>query len=62
MYALDYFMYQVHPFGVDKNFTEVLPRKFGLDEIIARSEVKTYAKNYRPHETIREIEDSERYR
>jgi hypothetical protein len=51
----------VHPFGLDKNSTEVLPRKLQLDETIKASEVRTYAKYYVEHEIVREVEDSERY-
>ena len=35
MYVLEYFIYHVHPFGLDDHFDEELPKKFTLKEIIA---------------------------
>jgi hypothetical protein len=66
MYTLDYFTYHVHPFGLDKNSTEVLPRKPSLDEILARSNIPGTGSHYfeisdRAAITHVELEDSERY-
>jgi hypothetical protein len=38
MYYLDHLIYHVHPFGLEKNFTESLPRKLKLEEIIEASD------------------------
>lgn len=66
MYLQEYFAYKVHPFGLDKNTTEVLPRKLPLEEIIARSDIPGTGIHYfdtpdRKMITYHEIEDSERY-
>jgi hypothetical protein len=66
MYLLDYFTYHVHPFGLDKNSTEVLPRKPTLDEVLARSNIPGTGSHYfgipdRAGITKIELEDSERY-
>lgn len=66
MYSLEYYTYIVHPFGIDKNSTEVLPRKIPLEEIIARSHIPGTGEHYfgirdRKAITYLEIEDSERY-
>lgn len=66
VYLLNYFTYSVHPFGIDKNTTEVLPRKPPLDEVIARSNIPGFGVHYfdipdRAGITYLELEDSERY-
>jgi hypothetical protein len=66
MHALEYYTYAVHPFGIDKNSTEVLPRKLTIDEIIARSNIPGTGSHYfdikdREAITHHDIEDSERY-
>lgn len=66
MYSFEYFFYHVHPFGLDKNFTEVLPRKPPLDEVIARSDIPGFGSHYfgirnKTLITYLELEDSERY-
>lgn len=50
IYLLEYLIYNVHPFGYDQNSTEVLPPKFSLPEVIARSDAKSFAKEYYEHE------------
>lgn len=61
MDQFEFLIYQLHPFGLEKNLTETLPRKFSLDEIIAFSDQKSFAKNYHDRETIHQIDDDERY-
>lgn len=57
----DYLVYNVHPFGVEKNLTEVLPRKFSLEEIIKTSDEKSLSKYYVEHEKIHNFDDDEKY-
>lgn len=33
MYMLEYLIYKVAPFGIDRNINENLPRKFSFEEI-----------------------------
>jgi len=61
MYLMDYLIYNVHPFGLMKNLTEVLPRKLSLDEIIESSDKKSFATNFVPHEAVHYIDDDEKY-
>jgi hypothetical protein len=61
MDELEFLIYQVHPFGLEKNLTETLPRKFFLQEIIASSDQRSFAQNYRNHKTIHQIDDDEKY-
>lgn len=42
MYLLDYLIYNVVPFGVDRNFNEALPRKFTFDEVKKAGEAKCF--------------------
>ena len=59
MYALDYFVYHVHPFGLQKNLTETLPRKLSIEEIVAASDIKGYGRTFKDHEPIHNFDDSE---
>jgi glycoprotein-N-acetylgalactosamine 3-beta-galactosyltransferase len=59
MFRLEYLIYHVHPFGVDKNSTEKLPRKFSLKEIIAASDIKGWGKIYSDHEPVHHLDSSE---
>jgi hypothetical protein len=61
MYALEFFVYNVHPFGLKKNLTEKLPRKLELKEIIAASNIKGWGKEYVDHEPVHHLEPSEFY-
>lgn len=49
-YLFEHLVYNVHPFGYEQNITETLPRKFSLDEVIARSDAKCFAPQYLEHE------------
>lgn len=61
MYLLDYLTRHVHPFGLYKNFTETLPRKLKLKEILQASDVESSAVNFKKHETYHNLEESEKY-
>ena len=61
MHALQYMIYDVHPFGLNKNLTEKLPRKLNLTEIVNASDVDSYSPNFRPHEHVHYFDDDERY-
>lgn len=59
-YFHEYLVYHVHPFGISKNLTEKLPRKLGLKEIIAASDLES-PKNKFNHTNVHEISSSENY-
>lgn len=59
MYLSEYFIYHVHPFGVDKNTTEKLPRKFKLDEIITASDKRSFSSYFIDHEDYHNMTSSE---
>lgn len=40
MYFMEYLIYHVHPFGIEKNLTESRPRKFTKNEIFELSHLK----------------------
>ena len=42
MLLFDYLIYQVHPFGLEKNLTEKLPSKLPLDDVMKASEVESF--------------------
>lgn len=62
MYFLDYLILKVHPFGLQKNLTEHLPRKLKLEEVIQAADVESPSPNYRQHEIVHNIENDEKYR
>lgn len=61
MHQLELLIYHVHPFGLQKNLTETLPRKFSLQEVIESAEEISYSKNYRDHITIHQFDEDEKY-
>lgn len=61
MNLLELFIYYIHPFGLQKNLTESLPRKLTLEEIIESSDQKIFAKNYRKHKIVHQFDDDEKY-
>lgn len=42
MYLLDYLIYKVVPFGVDRHFNETLPRKWTFDEVERDANEKSF--------------------
>lgn len=42
MFLLEYLVYQSHPFGVDKNITEVQPKKLKLKQIKVASKAESF--------------------
>jgi hypothetical protein len=62
MHAFEFLIYHFHPFGLEKNLTETLPRKLSLEEIVNASDVKSiYSPNYKEHPRIHYIDESEKY-
>ncbi|KAL7039575.1 hypothetical protein ACKWTF_000036 [Chironomus riparius] len=62
MHTLQYLIYNVHPYGLQKNLTEILPRKLSIKELIRLSDEKSFAPNYKQHKIIHNIDDDEKYR
>lgn len=62
MYLLDYLIYQLNPFGYDKNSTEILPRKLSFEEIVKASDVDSNATEYRKHEFYHDFESVEKFK
>lgn len=46
MYLLEYFIYHVHPFGLENNLTETYPKKLKLDEILKASNTPSFAESF----------------
>jgi glycoprotein-N-acetylgalactosamine 3-beta-galactosyltransferase len=62
MHMLEYLTYHVHPYGLQKNLTETLPRKLSIEELIKLSDEKSFAANYQEHKRNHQIGDDEKYR
>ncbi|KAG5667528.1 hypothetical protein PVAND_015507 [Polypedilum vanderplanki] len=61
MFMLEYLVYNVHPFGIEKNLTETLPQKFSMDEIIKASDAISLSPNFLPHENVHNIDSDEKF-
>ena len=59
VFSLQYLIYRMHPFGITKNLTEKLPRKLKIKEIIAASDIKSYAPYYKVHDIYHNFTSSE---
>lgn len=59
MHLIHYLTRNVHPFGLEKNSTEELPRKLTLDEILSASDVDSDSVNFKQHPSYHNIESSE---
>jgi len=46
LYQYEYLINHVHPFGIDDNFNETMPRKLELSEILERSNAESHRKIY----------------
>lgn len=62
MIFLEFLIYHLHPFGLEKNLTENLPKKLGLKEVIKEADVRSYSPNYKEHQTYHNIDEDEKYR
>ncbi|CAO1369074.1 unnamed protein product [Diamesa hyperborea] len=60
MYMLDYLIYDVKPYGVEQHDNKK-PPKLPLAEILRRSNEKSSSPNFREHEVIHEMEESEKF-
>lgn len=61
LYSLEYFIYHVHPFGIDYNSTEAFPKRFTLQDVIAASDVESKSANFKKHRNYHFTEPSEVY-
>jgi hypothetical protein len=62
MYFLEYAIYKVHPFGLQRNLTEVLPRKLTLQEVIEKSDTKSFSPNFKEHVRVHNLDDDEKFK
>lgn len=62
MYFMEYAIYKVHPFGLERNLTEELPRKATLQEVVKMSDTKSFSPNFNEHKRIHNLDDDEKYR
>lgn len=61
MYLLDYFIYTVHPFGIEDHPNDHMPKKFSLEEVIKASDAKSPSPNFKSHKNNHDLEPSEIY-
>lgn len=61
MLGYEYYVYHVHPFGLDDNSNEVVPKKIPLKEVIAASDIRSPSANFQNHTDYHDLEPSEMY-
>lgn len=62
MHLLEFLIYNLHPYGIEKNLTEILPRKLTLEEVVESSDAKSiYSPNYKEHKKYHNIDQDEKY-
>lgn len=61
-YMLNYLIYNVHPFGLQKNVSETLPPKLTFDEILKASDVASNASDFQSHAIFHDLESSEKFK
>lgn len=59
MFAFEYFIYNVHPFGLDDHSNDGMPKQKNLKEIIAASDSRSPSSNFRNHTDFYNLESSE---
>lgn len=59
MYLLEYLIYHVHPFGIEKSSTTTLPRKLSLKEILNASDADSDSVGFQKHQPVHYMEESE---
>ena len=59
MYVLEYLIYHIDPYGVDKNSSETLPVKLSLQEILKAADVASESTLYVKHKIVHEMDSSE---
>jgi glycoprotein-N-acetylgalactosamine 3-beta-galactosyltransferase len=62
MHFLEYLIYHLHPFGLQKNLTEKIPAKLTLQQVIESADKESSAPNYKKHKISHNIDVDERYR
>lgn len=62
MNFLEFLIYNLHPFAIDKNSTETLPPKLTLNEVIEAANTKSSSPYYREHKFIHHMDDDEKFR
>lgn len=61
MYKIDYLIYNVYPFGINKADDRILPQKYTLLELIKMSDEKSPSPNYVEHKVVHNFDDDENF-
>ncbi|KAG5667529.1 hypothetical protein PVAND_015508 [Polypedilum vanderplanki] len=61
MHLLKSLIYNVHPFGIEKNLTEELPRKLKMNEILEKSDAKSFSPYYKKYKIEHILDDDEKF-
>ncbi|KAG5674055.1 hypothetical protein PVAND_004044 [Polypedilum vanderplanki] len=59
-HLLEYLVYHVHPFGILKNFTEKIPEKVKMEEVLKKSDIISNSPQFVPHEIEHNFDEDEK--
>lgn len=62
LYLMEYLTRRVHPFGIEDNVIETLPRKLAFKEIIESSDVESPSPKFKKHPIYHNFDESEKYK
>lgn len=61
IYVLEYLIYHVDVFGIDKHFGEKLPKKFSMSEVMEMANIQSNSKQWTKHKIVRNLDEDEFY-
>lgn len=61
IYLLEYLIYKVDVFGVDKKIEESLPRKFTMKEILEMANTQSNSQQWTKHQIFHQMDEDEFY-
>lgn len=59
LYLVEYLTYKAGVFGLDKNPSDVLPRKVTFNEILAMGNAQSNSSRWTPHDLVHHIDKDE---
>lgn len=61
IYLLEYLIYHVDVFGLEKNVDEKLPRKFSMKEVLEMANIQSNSKQWTKHNIFHQMDKDEYY-
>lgn len=61
IYLIEYLVYHVDVFGMDKSKNEKLPRRLSIDELLAMANIQSNSKQWIKHDVVHRMDRDEFY-